>query len=165
LPRWQIDQTHRPDPCGTKIGKSAQWQSMSVLPLPATFPLRTECPPGACVCDRDAMLQDPSADLRVLRLTRDEEKRLVERLEQLTSLNDLRRLQERLHAQLGITLSISLSANEVRTLRGITVLVHEQRGLCRKTRQALPAAIKRSLELRPEISYELLNEGGLFAGD
>jgi len=25
--------------------------------LPTTLPIRTECPPGACVCDRDALLQ------------------------------------------------------------------------------------------------------------
>lgn len=136
---------------------------MSVPPPTAVaFALRTECPPGACVCDRDAMLQDPSADLRVLRLTRAEEKQLIARLEQVTSLGQLRQLQERMQSQLGISLTLRPGANEVRTLRGITILVHEQRGLCRKTRQALPAAIRRSLEDHPEISYELLNEGGLF---
>ena len=40
--------------------------------------------------------------------------------------------------QLGIRLTIALGPNEVRTLRGITILVHEQRGLCRKTRQSIP---------------------------
>ena len=25
--------------------------------LPPTLPIRTECPPGACVCDRDALLR------------------------------------------------------------------------------------------------------------
>ena len=53
---------------------------------PPTLPIRTECPPGACVCDRDALLQDPQADARVLLLTREEEKRLLQRLEQITSL-------------------------------------------------------------------------------
>ncbi len=66
--------------------------------------------------------------------------------------------------QLGIRLSIGTSPNEVRTLRGILILVHEQRGLCRKTRQNIPAAIKKSMEQRPEIAYALLNEDGLFGG-
>ena len=132
--------------------------------LPTTFPIRTECPPGACVCDRDALLQNPQGDTRVLLLTRDEEKRLLQRLEQLTNLADLRRMQERMEQQLGIRVTITPSPNEVRTLRGIAILVHEQPGLCRKTRQAIPAAIKQSLEQRPEISYELLDEGGLFGG-
>ena len=81
-----------------------------------------------------------------------------------TALADLRRMQERMEQQLGIRITITPSPNEVRTLRGITILVHEQPGLCRKTRQAIPAAIKQSLEQRPEISYELLDEGGLFGG-
>ncbi len=127
-----------------------------------TFPIRTECPPGACNCGRDALLQNPDGDLRVLRLTREDEKRLLHRLENLSSLSDLNRAQERMEQQLGIRLSINTSANVVRTLRGITILVQEQPGLCRKTRQAIPAAIKRSLEQRPEIAHEILNIGGLF---
>lgn len=129
---------------------------------PFPTPIRTECPPGACVCDRDALLSEPDADLRVMRLTREEEKRLLHRLENLASLDDLRRVQARMEEQLGIRLSIGTGPNEVRTLRGILVLVHEQRGLCRKTRQNIPAAIKKSMEQRPEIAFELLNEGGLF---
>lgn len=132
--------------------------------LPAKLPIRTECPPGACVCDRDALLQNPQGDTRVLLLTREEEKRLLQRLEQITSLADLRRMQDRMELQLGIRLTIAPGPNEVRTLRGITILVHEQQGLCRKTRQSIPAAIKRSLEQHPEISYALLDEGGLFGG-
>lgn len=129
--------------------------------LPA-FPVRTECPPGACNCGRDALLENPGGDLRVLRLTREDEKRLLHRLENLSSLSDLQHLQERMEQQVGIRLSIATSPHEVRSLRGITILVHEQPGLCRKTRQALPAAIKRSLEQRPEIAYAVLNVGGLF---
>ncbi len=129
------------------------------------FPIRTECPPGACNCGRDALLQSPDDDLRVLRLTREDEKQLLHRLENLSSLSDLKRIEERLVQQLGIRLSISTSRNEVRSLRGITILVHEQIGLCRKTRQAIPAAIKRSLEQRPEIAHEILNVGGLFDGE
>ena len=127
------------------------------------FPLRTECPPGACVCERDALLQSPQADTRVLLLTREEENRLVQRLEHLTSLQELRHMQERMQAQLGIRLEIGTSGSEVRTLRGVTVLVLPQPGLCRKTRQALPAAIKKSMEQHPEIVYALLDEGGLFS--
>jgi len=131
---------------------------------PFPYPIRTECPPGACVCDRDALLSEPDADLRVMRLTREEEKRLLHRLENLNSLAELRRVQARMEEQLGIRLSIGTSPNEVRTLRGILILVHEQRGLCRKTRQNIPAAIKKSMDQRPEIAFELLNEGGLFGG-
>nr|WP_296015284.1 hypothetical protein [uncultured Acidovorax sp.] len=133
---------------------------MKALP----FPIRTECPPGACVCDRDALLASPGADARVLQLTVAEEKKLLQRLENITSLADLRRLQERMEQLLGIRVSIAPSPNEVRTLRGITILVHEQQGLCRKTRQAIPAAIKKGMERQPEIAFELLNEGGLFSG-
>lgn len=108
------------------------------------------------------MLENPASDLRVLRLTRDEEKRLLQRLENLNNLGELRRMQEQMEQQVGIRLTIQASPNEVRSLRGIAILVHEQPGLCRKTRQAIPAAIKRSLELRPGITYEILNVGGLF---
>jgi hypothetical protein len=128
------------------------------------FPLRTECPPGACCCGRDALLNDPAGDLRVLRLTREDEKRLLHRLENVTSLSDLRRIEERMAEQVGIRLSIDISPNVVRSLRGITILVHEQPGLCRKTRQAIPAAIKHSLAQRPEVAYAILNVGGLFEG-
>lgn len=109
------------------------------------------------------MLQSPGADLRILRLTREEEKRLVQRLENLASLDDLRHLQDLLRRQLGIELTISLGPHEVRSLRGIAILVNEQPGLCKKTRQNIPAAIKKSMELHPEIAYDLLDEGGLFA--
>jgi hypothetical protein len=130
-------------------------------PLPL-FPVRTECPPGACNCGRDALLARSDGDLRVLRLTREDEKRLLQRLENLNSLAELRRVEERMEQQVGIRLRVSISPNVVRSLRGITILVQEQPGLCRKTRQAIPAAIKRSLEQRPDIAYEILNVGGLF---
>lgn len=136
-----------------------------MTPAQPAFPLRTECPPGACNCGRDALLANPAGDLRVLRLTRDDEKRLLQRLENVRSLADLQHLQDRMAQQVGIRLSIQASAREVRSLRGITILVHEQPGLCRKTRQAIPAAIKRSLEQRPEIAYEILNVGSLFEGE
>lgn len=130
---------------------------------PVPFPVRTECPPGACVCDRDALLQAPDGDTRILQLTQTEEKKLLTRLENVTSLSDLRRMQERMEQQLGIRISITTSPNEVRTLRGIAILVQEQPGLCRKTRQSIPAAIKKGMDQCPEIAYELLDEGGLFS--
>lgn len=134
---------------------------MSTAPL---FPIRTECPPGSCVCEREALMQAPGGDLRILRLTREEERRLVQRLEQIGSLADLRHMERRLFEQLGVRLTIVAGTKEVRSLRGITVLVHEQPGLCRKTRQAIPAAIKKSMDGHPEIAYALLDEGGLFEG-
>ncbi|MEN4921654.1 hypothetical protein ABE485_23515 [Achromobacter spanius] len=128
------------------------------------FPIRQECPPGACVCDRERLLANPASDLRVLRLTRDEEKRLVARLENLSSLEDLRAMQGRIQAQLGIVIHIVPSDNEVRTSRGIAIQLEELPGLCRKTRASLPAAIRRGFDNRPEIVYALLNERDLLSG-
>jgi hypothetical protein len=131
-------------------------------PTIRAFPIRTECPPGACNCGREALLKNSDSDLRVMRLTREDEKQLLKRLDNLKSLSDLKHMETRMEQQVGIRLSISISPNEVRSLRGITILVHEQPGLCRKTRQAIPAAIKRSLEQQPAIAHEILNVGGLF---
>ncbi len=136
----------------------------SLLPpsLPALPPLRTECPPGACVCDRDALLSTPGADLRVLLLTREEERRLLQRLENIQSLAELRRIEARMEQQLGLRLRIGPGPREVRSLKGITILVLDQPGLCKKTRQNIPAAIRVALERCPQIAYDLLDEGGLF---
>jgi hypothetical protein len=120
-------------------------------------PTRSPCPPGACDCERDRLLEQPDADLRILWLTRIEEKRLLERLENITSLSDLQRLQQRMYEQLGIRVSIAPGLNEVRTVRGIGFQIETLPGLCRKTRQSIPTAIRRGLEKRPEIAYELLN--------
>lgn len=119
--------------------------------------IRQPCPPGACNCDRERLLETPGTDLRILSLSRAEEKRLLERLENLQSLSDLERLQRRMYEQLGIRLEIIPSFNEVRTMRGIGIHIDPLPGLCRKTRQSIPAAIRRGLEQRPEIAYELLN--------
>ncbi|VVM43083.1 hypothetical protein PS662_00399 [Pseudomonas fluorescens] len=124
-------------------------------------PIRQPCPPGACNCEREPLLQTPGADLRILMLTRTEEKRLLERLENLQSLGDLERLQQRMYEQLGIQVDIAPGFNEVRTMRGIAITLGELPGLCRKTRQAIPTAIRRGLEKRPEIAYELLNANDL----
>jgi hypothetical protein len=107
------------------------------------------------------LLETPGADVRILFLTRQEEKRLLDRLENLQSLADLERLQNRMYAQLGIRVDIIPSFNEVRTMRGIGITLGELPGLCRKTRQSIPAAIRRSLEKRPEIAFEILNANDL----
>ncbi|WP_419710042.1 hypothetical protein [Pseudomonas sp. NFX224] len=124
-------------------------------------PIRQPCPPGACDCGRDPLLETPGADVRILFLTRAEEKRLVERLENLSSLQDLEHLQRRMFEQLGIRVDIVPSFNEVRTMRGIGIHVGELPGLCRKTRASIPTAIRRAMEKRPEIAYELLNANDL----
>ncbi|MFY0731650.1 hypothetical protein [Pseudomonas sp. NFX15] len=129
--------------------------------MTTTAPLRSPCPPGACDCGRDPLLETPGADLRILFLTRNEEKRLIERLENLQSLNDLEHLQRRMLEQLGIRVDIAPGFNEVRTMRGIGIQVGELPGLCRKTRANIPAAIRRALEKRPEIAYALLNANDL----
>ncbi len=116
------------------------------------------------MCDRDRLLADPAADVRVLRLTKEEEKRLVARLENISSLEDLRAMQGRIQAQLGIVIHITPSENEVRTSRGIAIQLEDQLGLCRKTRTAIPAAIRRGFDNRPEIVYALLNERDLLSG-
>lgn len=128
------------------------------------FPIRKECPPGACTCGREALLDEPQSDMRILRLTREEEKRLIDRLESLSSLAELKAMEERMHAQLGIVLTITPSIHEVRTVRGISIQLEEQPGLCRKTRQAIPAAIRRCLEANPDIAYAILNAHDLLGG-
>lgn len=127
-----------------------------------TFPIRKECPPGACACEREILLADESADRRILMLTKEEEKTLVARLESMTSLEDLRKMQARLHQLLGVVLTVIPGDNEVRTVLGIHIELEPQRGLCRKTRQSLPAAVRRCLQGNPEIVYAMLDEQGLF---
>lgn len=134
---------------------------MTTLP----FPIRKECPPGACDCERDALLDDPRADLRILRLTKEEEKRLLERIEAISTYAELMRVGQRLEEQLGVSISIAPGPNEVRTVRGFQILLSQRRGLCRKTRQAVPAAVRRCLERHPEIAYAILDAHDLFAGN
>ncbi|WP_208738857.1 hypothetical protein [Phytopseudomonas daroniae] len=127
-----------------------------------SMPIRHPCPPGACDCERERLLETPTGDQRILLLTRAEEKRLLERLENLASLEELERMQQRMFEQLGIRVEIAPGFNEVRSMRGIAIEVTTFPGLCRKTRQAIPAAIRRGLERRPEIAYALLNAHDLF---
>lgn len=121
------------------------------------FPIRVECPPGACVCDRDSLLADPKADIRVLRLTREEEKKLIARIESITTYDDLKRVTEKMQELLGIGLRIVPSPRGVRTMRGFSIQLDERPGLCRKTRQNIPAAVRKCLEQHPEIAYAILD--------
>ncbi|MFJ2427357.1 hypothetical protein [Pseudomonas sp. NPDC087804] len=125
--------------------------------MTTTAPLRSPCPPGACDCGRDPLLDTPGADLRILRLTREEEKVLLARLEKLKNLDDLRHLQKRMFEQLGIRVDISPGFHEVRTMLGIEIEIDALPGLCRKTRKSIPTAIRRGLNNNPEIAFELLN--------
>ena len=131
--------------------------------MKASLPIRQPCPPGACNCERERVVDgNNEAEQRILALTRQEEKRLLERLENLQSLADLERLQQRLFDQLGIRVNVAPGFNEVRTMRGIAIDIDEQPGLCRKTRQSIPAAIRRGLEKNPEIAFRLLDAHDLF---
>ncbi|MBK4994152.1 hypothetical protein IAE39_002326 [Pseudomonas sp. S37] len=120
-------------------------------------PLRQPCPPGACICGREHLAEHPQTAQRILLLTRQEEKRLLERLENLKDLEDLQRLQQRLYDNLGIRVHIAPGFNEVRTMRGIVIELDDQPGLCRKTRQSIPAAIRRGLERNPQVAFRLLD--------
>ena len=131
-----------------------------VSPLPPL--IRTECPPGACVCDRGRVLADPQADQRPLLLTRQQELKLIERIERIASYEDLKHVQALIHKNLGAELRIEPGPNEVRTVRGIIVVLEEKPGLCKKTRQAVPAAVRRCLNERPDIAYALLDAHDLF---
>ncbi|MDQ0654546.1 hypothetical protein QFZ38_004802 [Pseudomonas cedrina] len=95
--------------------------------------IRQPCPPGACVCDREQLLQSPGADLRILNLTRHEEKKLLERLEDLKNLQDLEHMQQRMYELLGIRVHIAPGHTEVKSMRGIQIVIDELPGMCRKT--------------------------------
>lgn len=126
------------------------------------FPIRVECPPGACVCDRERLLADPEADLRALRLTRAEELRLIERIERIETYAELLRVQTMINANLGVVLRIAPGPNEVRSVRGILVTIDDQPGVCKKIRQSIPAAIRRMLDAHPDIIYAILDANDLF---
>jgi hypothetical protein len=132
------------------------------MPQTLPFQIRKECPPGACVCGRDELLdaweqQPEAADIRILRLTRDEEKHLLARIEAIASFAELGRMEQKLLENLGVVLQITPSIHGVRTVRGLSIKLAEQPGLCRKTREAIPAAVRRCLDAHPEIVYALLN--------
>ncbi|VVM89962.1 hypothetical protein PS634_02766 [Pseudomonas fluorescens] len=129
-------------------------------PMNASIPTRNPCPPGVCDCERDR-LDAPDADRRILLLTRDQEKRLLERLEAITSLGDLEHVLRKIETQLGVRVEVMPGFNEVRTMRGINIVVEQKIGVCRKTRQSIPAAIRRALEANPHIAWQLLNANDL----
>ncbi|MBB3213659.1 hypothetical protein FHW67_002957 [Herbaspirillum sp. Sphag1AN] len=120
-------------------------------------PLRKECPAGACVCQRELLEQDPTADMRILMLTQEQEKRLIERIARIISYADLQHVVQLLQSQLGVVLRIMPGPREVRTVRGFIIQLEDQPGLCKKTRQAIPAAIRKCLEQQPQIAYAILD--------
>lgn len=135
---------------------------MTDTATPFPFPIRTECPPGACVCERERLLADPEGDHRPLALTRQQELKLIARIERIDSYQDLRHVQGLIHKNLGAELRIEPGPNEVRTMRGILIVLEERPGLCKKVRQSVPAAIRRRLNERPEIAWAILHAHDLF---
>lgn len=127
-----------------------------------SIPIRIECPPGACVCDRERLLAEPDADIRPLRLTRSEELRLLERIEHILSYAELQKLQAAIARNLGTALIIEPGPNEVRTVRGIVIRLEDRPGLCKKVRQSVPAAVRKLLEREPAIAYAILDAHDLF---
>jgi len=128
------------------------------------MPLRVECPPGACVCERERVLADPAADQRPLLITRQQEQKLIERIERIDSYADLQHVQNLVRKNTGAELRIAPGPNEVRTVRGIVVVLEERPGLCKKIRQSVPAAVRRVLVERPEIAWAILDANDLFGG-
>ena len=127
-----------------------------------SIPIRTECPPGACVCERDRLLAEPDADIRPLRLTRAEEQRLLDRIEGISTWAELQKLQAAIERNLGTVLTIEPGPNEVRTVRGIVIRLQDRPGLCKKVRQSVPAAVRKLLEREPAIAYAILDAHDLF---
>jgi hypothetical protein len=125
--------------------------------LPGQAPIRKECPPGACECRRELLCDAADTERRILMLTQEQEKRLIERIARIDSYADLQYVQQLLWKQLGVVLHILPGANEVRTVRGLTIQLEDRPGLCKKTRQTVPAAIRKCLEHHPEITYAILN--------
>lgn len=103
------------------------------------------CPHGTCNCGRVQLLEYADNGLPIPRLPSGG-KRLPERMENLQSLGDLEKLQQRMHEQLGIRLAVAPGVNKVRSMRGIRIEIDALPRLYRKTRQALPTAIRRGLE-------------------
>ncbi len=123
--------------------------------------MREPCPAGACVCNRDALLSEPGGDTRILCLTKHEEKKLIARIETISSYADLMHVAELMQKQLGVVLQINPGIHEVRSMRGFNILLVERPGLCSKTRQTIPAAIRRCMEQTPEIAFTILNQHDL----
>lgn len=139
----------------------AQSLDNDTMSVSHSIPLRPGCPPGSCVCGRERLFDDPHADVRILRMTQEEEKRLIARIEAISSYADLLHVADRMRTQMGIVLHVAPGGREVRTVRGLQIRLEDQPGLCRKTRQSIPAAIRRCLERHPRIVYDLLDSQGL----
>ena len=91
-----------------------------------------------------------------------QEQRLIERIERIDSYADLRHVQELIRKNIGAELGIEPGPKEVRTLRGIIIVLEEKPGLCKKVRQSVPAAVRKRLQERPEIAYAILHATDLF---
>ncbi|OON63247.1 hypothetical protein B0920_07565 [Massilia sp. KIM] len=135
---------------------------MTEAATPFPFPIRTECPPGACVCERERLMADPQGDHRPLMITRQQEQKLIERIERVDSYADLLHVQALIERNIGAALRIAPGPNEVRTVRGILIVLDEKPGLCKKLRQSVPAAVRRRLAERPEIAWAILDAHDLF---
>ena len=135
---------------------------MNDTPANLPFPIRTECPPGACVCGYERVLADPQADHRPLAIDRRQEQNLLARIERVADYEDLRHVQALIRKNIGAELRIEPGPNEVRTVRGIIIVLEEKPGLCKKVRQSVPAAVRRLLQQRPEIAYAILDAHDLF---
>jgi hypothetical protein len=109
------------------------------------------------VCERDRLLADPQGDYRPLRITRQEEQRLLQRIERIATYEDLKHVQELIRAHVGAQLRITPGPNEVRTVRGIVIVLEDRPGLCKKLRQSVAAAIRRCLDQNPAITFALLD--------
>ena len=132
----------------------------------ADFEIRKECPPQLCDCARERLLVDgqPEAGLAILRLNLTEEKRLLAHIDTISTLEGLRKLEKNLQKNLGVVLRIAPGSGEVRSVRGFQIRLLEQPGLCRKTRAAIPAAVRRCLARHPEIAFAILDENDLLGG-
>jgi hypothetical protein len=133
----------------------------ATLPL-LSFPIRAGCPPGACVCERERLMAEPGADVRPLALDRKQEMKLIERIERIDSYADLQHVQELIRRNIGAELRIAPGPKEVRTMRGIIIVLEEKPGLCKKVRQSVPAAVRKRLQEKPEIAWAILDAGNLF---
>lgn len=132
----------------------------------ADFEIRKECPPQLCDCERGRLLAEVQAEanLAILRLNLTEEKRLLAHIDTISTLEGLRKLEKNLQKNLGVVLRIAPGSGEVRTVRGFQIQLLEQPGLCRKTRAAIPAAVRRCLARHPEIAFAILDENDLLGG-
>ena len=129
----------------------------------AEFEIRKECPPQLCDCARERLLGEgqAEADLAILRLNLTEEKRLLAHIDTIATYEQLKKLEKNLQRNLGVVLRIAPGSGEVRTVRGFQIQLLEQPGLCRKTRAAIPAAVRRCLARHPEIAFAILDEHDL----